>query len=509
MSQIREKKGVSVIDFFCIGFGAIVGVGWAVSINGWMSGSGGPVPAAIGYLVALIMMVPIGLCYCELVPALPVAGGAMAFTFRAFNSKIAVISGWATLGTFVSIIPWEAIQITDILSYLIPSLTAGEPLYKLGGTGIYPSSIIIGTVCSLLMFVLNMRGLAAAAVAQKILCFVLVGAALIGAVAALIGGSPENLKPYYDVSNPDIYGAVSEGFKSVTHSNMFGGIIAILATVPFFLAGFETIPQGVEDAGGDIGSVGKTVVLSIFLACIFYALLLFAFGFAWKWGEFAQPVAVGGVMENPAAATMLRMLYSGGIGEFLYWLITIGALAGLFTTWNGFYMASANLLMSMARGRVMPRIFARQNAAGIPVPGLVFCLCMSLVGPFLGAGLIQDMTSFTGETAVLAWMLTCYSLVALRKREPDLERPYKIPGGMAMGIFASIVTTVVFVLLFVPGSPPYVGPLAIKMFFGWMIIGLILYLASAGQRKGMTEKDLRAGVFAGMEERKATHTKHG
>ncbi|MDY3014426.1 MAG: hypothetical protein SOR61_04415 [Evtepia sp.] len=134
---------------------------------------------------------------------------------------------------------------------------------------------------------------------------------------------------------------------------------------------------------------------------------------------------------------------------------------------------------------------------------------MSLIGPFLGAGLIQDMTSFTGETAVLAWMLTCYSLVALRKREPDLERPYKIPGGMAMGIFASVVTTVVFVLLFIPGSPPYVGPLAIKMFFGWMIIGLILYLASAGQRKGMTEKDLRAGVFAGMEERKATHTKHG
>ena len=41
MSNNPEKKGVSAIDFFCIGFGAIVGVGWAVAINGWMTSCGG------------------------------------------------------------------------------------------------------------------------------------------------------------------------------------------------------------------------------------------------------------------------------------------------------------------------------------------------------------------------------------------------------------------------------------------------------------------------------------
>lgn len=64
---------------------------------------------------------------------------------------------------------------------------------------------------------------------------------------------------------------------------MFGGIMAILASAPFFLAGFETIPQGVEDAGGDITNVGKTVVLSVCLACVFYAILLFCFGYGWPW----------------------------------------------------------------------------------------------------------------------------------------------------------------------------------------------------------------------------------
>lgn len=43
-------------------------------------------------------------------------------------------------------------------------------------------------------------------------------------------------------------------------------------------------------------------------------------------------------MANPSASTMFLNLYPGAVGEVLYWLITLGAIAGLFTTWNGFFM---------------------------------------------------------------------------------------------------------------------------------------------------------------------------
>ena len=127
MSNQGEKKGVSALDFFCIGFGAIVGVGWAVSINNWMVNSGGPVPAAVGYLLCLLIMVPFGLVYAELVPMLPVAGGGSAFAYAAFGEKVSFLSGWAAFGAFVAIIPWEAIQITDVLGYLFPALKAVSP----------------------------------------------------------------------------------------------------------------------------------------------------------------------------------------------------------------------------------------------------------------------------------------------------------------------------------------------------------------------------------------------
>lgn len=495
---VVEKKGVSAVDFFCIGFGAIVGVGWAVSINGWMTSCGGPIPAALGYLAALILMIPVALCYCELVPMLPVAGGGMAFTYRAFNDVVAIIDGWATFGAFVAIIPWEAIQITDVLGYLIPNIKSGEPLYSVMGSDIYLISIILGVFFSLMLFALNMRGLEAAAKVQKVLCFVLVGSAIIGAVASLIGGDMANLGPLYDVSNPDIYG---EGLKQVSHSGIIGGILSILASAPFFLAGFETIPQGVEEAGGDISSVGKTVVLSVVLACVFYAFLLFAFGTSWPWQEFA-------LMDSPAASTMFKFLYPNELfglgisfGEMLYWFITIGAIAGLFTTWNGFFMASASMLMSMSRGKILPEFLARQDKHGIPVPGLLVCLGLSVVGPFMGSNLVDSLTCFSSAGFILSWCLNSWSLVRLRYTEPELNRPYRIPGGLVTGYFAGIITTLIMVLMFIPMSPLYIGNLAVTMFFAWISVGMLLYFSCAGRRKGLTLEEKRADIFAKMNEK--------
>lgn len=485
MSKPKVKKGVSAVDFFCIGFGAIVGVGWAVSINSWMTGCGGPVPAGLGYLLVLIMMVPIALCYCELVPMLPVAGGGMAFAYKAFNDKVSIISGWAAFGAFVAIIPWEAIQITDVLGYLVPGIKSGKPLYSVMGSDIYLDTIIIGVICSLLLFALNMRGLAAAAFVQKILCFVLVGSALIGAAAAFIGGNAGNWQPLYDTANPMIYGA---GLKKVSHHSLFGGMFAIVASAAFFLSGFETIPQGVEDAGGNVKSVGLTVVLSVSLACVFYAILLLSFGYGWKWQEFT-------LMAHPSAATMFLHLFPGGVGSFLYWLLVIGAIAGLFTTWNGFFTASANLLMGMARGRLIAKIFAKQNKKGIAVNGQIVCLLLSCLGPFLGPNLIDSITCFSATAFMLSWTITAWSLVRLRRKYPDMKRPYKIPGGIAMGFFAGGVSSLVFIFMFVKASPFYIGGLAVKMFIMWMVIGGGLYLASRGQRKGLSAAELEEGVF--------------
>lgn len=474
-----NKGGIGAFDFFCIGFGAIVGVGWAVSINKWMASSGGPLPASIGYLIALVMMIPVALCYCELAPMIPVAGGGMAYAYRAFNQNVSFISGWAAFGAFVTIIPWEAIYVCDILSILFPVLKSGHPMYTLAGSDIYLGNIILGIIFSLILFYINYKGASASASVQRVLTILLLGAGALAMIAALINFDVNNLKPFYE--------NVGKG----THSSFMGGAFAILATAPFFLSGFETIPQAIEDASGDVTSVGKTVVLSVGLACIFYAALLFCLGGAFPWQQFYSD------LKTPAAGNLFQAIYSGASGTILYVIILVGAVCGLLTTWNGFMMASPRLMMSMARAYMLPRWLAKEHPKyGTPVNAMICCLILSIIGPFLGLGLIDPLTSFSAAGFVLSWFLTSSSCIRLRQKEPNAHRPYKLPGGVGTAWFAAIVMLITLVLLFIPKNPVFMGGMAVKLFIAWMILGLILFLACSGERKAVSEEERNASLFA-------------
>ena len=480
MSSETKKGGIGAFDFFCIGFGAIVGVGWALSVNRWMANSGGALPASMGYIFCLIIMVPVALCYCELVPMMPVAGGGAAFAYKAFGQNVSFISGWAAFGGFVTIVPWEAIYVCDIASILFPVLKSGEPLYVIADSGVYIGHIILGTVFSLLLFYANWRGLVTSAFVQRILTIILIGCGLLAMIVALTKFDPINFQPLY------------ENIGRGSHHSFFGGMMAIMMTAPFFLAGFETIPQGVEDASGTVTSVGKTVVLSVSCACLFYALMLFSMGGAYHWQDFWA----NGTFGSPAAGLLMLKIFPGGEGTTLYFILLIGAICGMLTTWNGFFLASPRLLMGMARANMIPKVFAKQHPVSkTPTVGLTFVLVLSLLGPFLGMGLVDPLTSFAGAGFVLSWAITSFCVVKLRKSMPDAERPYKIPGGSATAWFAGIVMSIFFVCFFIPGTPVFLESMAIILFIAWMVVGGALYFGSASQRNAIPVEQRVAALF--------------
>lgn len=69
--QSRKKGDMGYLDFFMLGFGSMVGVGWAVSSNHWIAQAGGPIPAFLGFIIATLLLIPIGLCHGELLATLP------------------------------------------------------------------------------------------------------------------------------------------------------------------------------------------------------------------------------------------------------------------------------------------------------------------------------------------------------------------------------------------------------------------------------------------------------
>lgn len=87
MSMERKKLGggISLIGFFSFAFGSMIGVGWVTGIGSWFV-SAGPLGAIVAFGLAAIFMSLIGLCYAEVTSAIPVAGGEVAYAYKAFGS---------------------------------------------------------------------------------------------------------------------------------------------------------------------------------------------------------------------------------------------------------------------------------------------------------------------------------------------------------------------------------------------------------------------------------------
>ncbi|MBR0598224.1 APC family permease [Sinanaerobacter chloroacetimidivorans] len=475
----EKKKGLSLIDFFMLGFGSMVGVGWSVAVNGWFGSGGGPIPTFLAFAIGTLLMIPIGFCYAELTTAMPVAGGVVAFSYKAFGTFPSFLGGWFVALAYVTVLPWEAIYINDVLALIFPVLKAGEPLYSIAGVGIYPQGLAVGVILSLGLIAINWVGARVAGRVQTYLTALLAVTGILVIIFALLKADPANLQPVYE--------NVGKG----THTSFFTGIIAMMVVAPFFLAGFDTIPQAAEegDAKINMNNIGKVLIGAVLAAGCFYCLIILSTGMSTPWEEFYG-------YQRPATSLLFLNLYPGGLGALLYWVSLIGALAGLLTTWNGLYIASARLLVGMGRARLVPQFFTSVHPKyGTPRGANIFCGIACLIGPFVGMGIIDPLTIIGSTAFVIGWFVTSASAIKLRYSEPDMLRPYKVPGGLPSMWAAAVISGIIIIISFVPVLPSFMGSLAITIFIVWIALGLGFYFGTSGFRKAITEEARIEAIF--------------
>lgn len=480
MVNEKRKGSLNLIDFFMLGFGSCVGVGWSVAVNGWFATGGGPLAAFLAFFIGTLLMIPIGFCYAELTTAMPVAGGAVAFSYKAFGTFPSFWAGWFIALAYITVLPWEAIYINDVLALIFPVLKSGDPLYTIAGTGIYANGLVLGLLIAAVIIWLNWIGSKTAARFQTYLTSFLAITGGLVILFALLKVNPANLQPIY------------ENIGKGSHTNFFGGFLAVIAMAPFFLAGFDTIPQGAEEGSEKINynNLGKVLVGAILAAGGFYCLIIISTGMAMPWQDFAA-------MKRPAVALMFTSLYGkGGIGLLLYWIAMAGALAGLLTTWNGLYIASARLLVGMSRARLIPEFFSSVHEKyGTPKGANMFCALATLVGPFLGMGVIDPLTIVGSTAFVIGWFVVAVSAIRLRQIAPDMKRPFKMPGGVSNAWIGAIISAAIIVSTFIPSLPGYMGHQAVMVFIGWCILGLVFYLGSSVYRNAVSEEERVAAIF--------------
>ena len=466
------KKHLGSFNFFAIAFGSIIGVGWMIVVGDWLQ-SAGPLGTSLAFLGSAGMIILIGLCYAELATMLPVAGGEIAYTYLTSGPFLAYGVGWFLVLGYVGICAFEAVSLGRILSFLFPVLnTLTVDVFALS---VPVGHVGVGLGGTILIGVVNWRGVQLASQLQTILTCVLFLLTAIFIGAALWKGQSSHLTPLFAAEN---------GQSSLS------GVFWIFVTAPLWYMGFDIIPQMVEEAAPTFSLKRLSVIipLSIGAAALFYVCVVMATASVWPWREVAG-------QELPAAYALRQAFQNTWLSHCL---LSAGVV-GLLTTWNGFCLGASRLLYALGRTRLLPALFADVHPRYCtPHKALLFVSALSVGSVFLGRDGLIPLVSVSSFGIAVAFLGVTLSLPALRQRFPDLPRPYRVPFGNVVSRIAAggaCMTLLAFVL---PMSPAAFGwPIEWGLLLFWTLLGGVLWVASRSYRTSLSETERREVLLQG------------
>src|SRR5712692_9770127 len=262
MAQLARK--LNLANYFALGFGTMIGTGWVVLMDDWLS-RGGPLGAMLGFAIGGIMLLPVGYIYGQWVQRLPDAAGEAAYTAQVFPPFVSYFTGWMMLLAYFIVCPWEAVAVGKLAAYIFPSLNSME-LYRVAGQPVFLPRVVLGIALTLFLGCLNYRGIRASATFQTWATGAVL--AVFGIVLALSAG----------------HGTVAN-FRPMFHHAPLVSVLLMLQIVPYFMTGFESVPKVAEEAHPEFRSAGffRAIALAVVVGAGFYVLAVGAVAYVAPW----------------------------------------------------------------------------------------------------------------------------------------------------------------------------------------------------------------------------------
>ena len=449
----KFKKVMSATDILVVAFGAMIGWGWVVSSGRWIQNAG-VIGTIIGFIIGGIMIYFVGMTYAELTPAMPKVGGEHVFSYKAFGPTGSFICTWALILSYIGVVCFEAVSLPTIIQYIFPAFSKGY-MYTIAGSDVYATGVIVAGVFTLSIIVINILGIKVASVFQTILTITIAAVGIILVVASAINGDSTNLE------NQIVIGA---GIGSIKN------ILTVAVVAPFFLFGFDVIPQVAEEINIPLKKVAKVLLLSIICAVSFYGLVVFAVGYALNSDDIVNAMNGSGLVT---ASAMEKVFNSTVMAKILI----IGGLCGVITSWNSFLIGGSRAIFSMAESRMVPGRFSVLHPKHkTPVNALLLIGFLSFISPFFGRTMLIWISDAASFACCFAYCMVSMSFVILRKKAPELERPFKVKHYKIVGITASILSGLMVLLYLIPGTGCTLTFQEWIMVGGWIILGIIFYI---------------------------------
>jgi ethanolamine permease len=394
-TEPQLARTLSGIHLWGIAVGLVISgeyFGWSY---GWAQAG------TLGFLVSTVfialMYTTFIFSYTELTTAIPHAGGPFAYSYRAFGPVAGYIAGFATLIEFVFAPPAIALAIGAYLNVQYPGLDA-----RVAAVGAY-----------IVFMSLNIVGVMIAATFELLVTVLAIGELLVFMGVVSRG---------FEWSHFAAAGWAGHEQPSIA---TLGGIFAAIPFAIWFFLAIEGAAMAAEETKDPRRTIPRAYIGGILtLIALAFGTMIFA-GAAGDWRTLAN-------INDPLPQAMKIVV--GARSGWLHLLVWIGLL-GLIASFHGIIMGYSRQIFALARAGFLPGILARVHPRwktphlAILAGGVVgiAAIYSDKVVTIAGQPLTASIVTMSALGAIVMYITSMLSLFRLRRREPQLLRPYRTP----------------------------------------------------------------------------------
>ncbi len=413
-----------------------LGVGYVISGNyfGWNLGleKGGTLGLALALAAIILMYITFTLSYAELACAIPRSGGAFDYANRAFGKNTGFVVGMAQNIEFIFAPPAIALGIGAYTGTYFP----GVPV------------VVIAIVAYAIFLILNISGIKVAATFELVVTAI--------AVLAILGFCSLVL-PKFDAE------------RLAADAWPFGweGVFAATPFAIWFFLGIEGVANLAEETLNPRRTLmlgfGSAITTLVLLCVITF---LSSVGVAgWKSIVYTDS---GSISDSPLP---MAMAAAHGAGGLWHQLIAAVGLFGLVASFHGLMLAAGRSTYEFCRAGFGPVALGQLNKRfSTPVNALIVNMLVGVAA--LLSGRTGEVITIAVFGALTIYIVAMLSLLRLRKTEPGLERPYRVPLFPYFPIIALVISTLSFIAVAVYNlklAALYVALLAVSfVLYKWL-----------------------------------------
>ena len=403
------KRTFGMREAVTITVGTVVGVGlFTTGAN--VVGDLGPA-VILATLVAMLISIYPALLYAEMGAALPYAGGTYQYASLGIGKPLGMLAGWNFIISLVAVTSGEALAFSFYFKTFFSALGIDLPV----------SDRVVATVIVIVFIVTNVRGVEMTGKLQNGFMFFFWGVAIIWFLTMLPNVNMPNF-----VQMPDF----------IAESTPLG-FIASVSMIWWCFAGFETCCAMGEEIKYPQINIPRALMLAPFI--------VFAVNAAFQWFLVGIVPTSEIAALATASAPFAEAMKTAGILGFPLILLAAGiAFGGDFSTLNASIAVPPRYLFTMSRDGSMPKIFAKVHPE-YQTP-YVSIIVLGLLSAFLiASNSMIYIASLSLFADLFYYVIGIAASFFLRKKHPELKRPFKAPGIMigapvSIAIYALMMT---------------------------------------------------------------------